>query len=151
MKIVDGIKYKKDLAKHLISYWKTRGMNYSQKWAENYVTKGHREEILGDKFFVAVENGFVVGSMSVILWKRDIAELRDFYVKPEYRNKGIGRKLLERALDFCRRKDMRKIHAELFPQYFHFFKKYGFYKEGVLRSHYAEGEDLLVIGKFLKK
>ncbi len=151
MKIVDGIKHKRDLAEHLVSYWNTRKMKYSTKWAENYVAKGHREEIIGDKFLVAIENGKVAGSISIVLWEKDLAELRDFYVKPEYRKKGIGRALLEEALRFCKKKKIRKVHGKLFPQYLPFFRQYGFQSEGKLKSHFAEGEDLIIIGKFLKK
>ena len=150
MKIVDGIKYKKDLAKHFVAYWNTRKMKYSVKWAENYIETNHRNEIIGGKFLIAIEDGKIVGSMSVVLWQKDLAELRDFYVKPNYRNKGVGRKLLEATLEFCKKKNVRKIHAKLFPQYFKFFKEYGFFKEGKLRSHFAEGEHLIIIGKFMK-
>lgn len=151
MRIADGSAHRKSLAAHLVAYWKTRGMRYSQKWAEGYIASGHKKEIAGDKFFVALENGCVVGSISVVVWKGGLAELRDFYVTPACRNKGIGRALFEKALRFCEKKKARKVHAKVFPQYMEFFKEYGFAEEGILKSHFADGEDLLVVGKFMKK
>lgn len=150
------IKERKDghdekLAKLLRNYWETRDMDYSQEWTKEYIREGHRNEIIEDKFFVAEEGDEVVGSLSVILWEGGVAELRDFFVKEGYRKEGAGKKLFEKAYEFCRGRNARKIHAKIFPYLWDFFRKQEFKAEGILHDHFKEGEDLIVVGKFLSQ
>ena len=143
-------KYKKALADLLIGYWKERGMTYSSQWTHRYLTEGHRIEILGEAFFVAVEKGDVVGSMSLVFWEPDVAEMRDFFVLPKFRKYGVGNKLLDAVLKECERRKIRKVFAYVLPEAEGFFLKRGFRKEGTLKEHYQKGEDLIAIGKLLR-
>lgn len=138
----------KSLAKHLAYYWKARGLDYSEQWAEEYVREGHKKEIVEDRFFVALENGKVIGSMSVILWEGRLAELRDLFVKEEFRGKGIADALFEACLKYSKEKKARKIIALIFPYLFGFFEKRGFVREGLLKNQAKDGENLVIMSKF---
>ena len=138
-----------ELAGFLTKYWETRNMDYSQDWAESYIKKGHREEIIDDKFFVAKENNDIIGSISIVFWEGGVAELRDFYVKEKHRNEGVGDQLFDNAFEYCRERNVRKIHAKIFPYMLNFFKRKGFRAEGILQDHFEKGEDLIIVGKFL--
>ncbi|MBI2583447.1 MAG: GNAT family N-acetyltransferase [Candidatus Aenigmarchaeota archaeon] len=134
----------------LREYWKSRGMNYSQKWAENYIKIGHKTEIKKDMFFVAKKGGKVIGTISIVVYEGGVAELRDFVVDPEFRGKGIGKQVFKNVLCIVRKQKTRKVYFYTFPSYTKFYRKFGFKKEGVLKSHYAKGEDLVIMSKFLE-
>ena len=143
---------KKDIpaaAKILRTYWKSRGMTYSEKWTQDYLTKGHATEMKKDLFFVAKEKGKVIGTMSVIIYEGDVAELRDFVVDPKLRGKGFGKQIASETLEILRKQKVRKIYALVYPEYEDFWKKYGFEREGLLKDHFAKGEDLAIVSKFL--
>ena len=59
---------------------------------------------IGEAFFVAVDNKSkkVVGTVAVKKEDGRVALLRRLFVAPTHRNLKIGKKLIDRALDFCR-------------------------------------------------
>ena len=94
----------------LRSYWRDRKMVYTQKWAEQYVTVGHKIELKREQTFILLDKNKMLGTIAVLLWEGNVVELRDFVVKKEQRGKGFGKKLLEFALDWCKRNNVRKKH-----------------------------------------
>ncbi len=63
----------------------------------------------GGLFFIAKDGEKVVGCVGVRKISVDLAELRRIYLYPEYRVSGVGMKLAEKALNFCREKRFKKI------------------------------------------
>ncbi len=59
---------------------------------------------IGEAFFVAVENQSrkVVGTVAVKKEDGRVALLRRLFVAPTHRNLKIGKRLIDRALEFCR-------------------------------------------------
>jgi GNAT superfamily N-acetyltransferase len=59
---------------------------------------------IGEAFFVAVDNGShkLVGTVAIKKEEDRVALLRRLFVAPTHRNLKIGKKLVERALEFCR-------------------------------------------------
>lgn len=141
---------KPDVAKLLAIYWKERGMpQYDQEWAEGYLSEGHGKEIVKDEFFVHKEGGEVIGAISLITDVSGAAEIRDMVVKPEFREKGYGTKMLQELTELAKERKIRKLFAFVFPQLEHLYASAGFEKEGVLKSHFKEGEDLAIMSRFL--
>lgn len=140
------------LAKMLREYWQSRSssMSYSQEWTKKYLRKGHSIEIKKEVFLVAKEKKEVVGNISVIVWEGRVAELRDFLVKPEKRGKGISRKLFAEAILFCKKNNVRKVFLLTFPNLEEMLERKGFTREGMLHDHFACGEDLIIMSRFLK-
>lgn len=57
-----------------------------------------------------VENGkIIVGSIAIVKFDSNIAQLRWFLVEPRVRDKGIGKKLMQEAISFCNYKGYSKI------------------------------------------
>ncbi len=136
-----------ETAKILREYWKERGMEYTQQWAESYLRKGHAKDIKQDVTLTLKEGAAVVGVVAVVLHEGNLAELRDLVVRKGYRSKGYGEQLVRAALDFCFKNNARKITALAFPQHEEFFARFGFAREGYLRSHFKDNEDLVVMGR----
>ena len=144
---------RKDLqqtSKLLVDYWKERGMpKYNQKYAEKYILEGHKKEIKFDRFFVYKEKRSLVGIISLIVQEGNVAEMRDLVVDQQYRNRGYGKKIIEEMIETSKKLKIRKLYVLTFSQLTKFYKRLGFKKEGILRSHFAEGENLIIMSKFL--
>ena len=69
-----------------------------------------------DRIWIAIVNDSIEGSIVIdgIHAEDKGAHLRWFIMSDSYRGKGIGRKLLVRAIDFCKRKDYKLIYLWTF-------------------------------------
>ncbi len=61
--------------------------------------KRYNEEL--DQFYLVEDNGVIVGCIGVVAHSKEEAQLRWFLVLPEYRNKGLGKKIFDKALNYC--------------------------------------------------
>jgi N-acetylglutamate synthase-like GNAT family acetyltransferase len=134
----------------LSDYWKERGMpQYDQEWADEYLIEGHKKEIESDEFFVYKEGELIIGIISLIATAGSVAEIRDMVVKPEYREKGYGSKMLQELIEIAKERKIRKLYSLVFPSLLHFYESSGFIKEGTLKNHFKDGEDLVFMSIFL--
>ncbi len=84
-----------------------------------------------DGFWVAIVEGKIVGAIAIDGINHDSkgAHLRWFIVAPENQGQGIGKTLLQKAVDFCRKKKFRRVYlwtfAGLDPAR-QLYEKYGF-------------------------
>ncbi|PGS51704.1 helix-turn-helix domain-containing GNAT family N-acetyltransferase [Bacillus sp. AFS041924] len=72
---------------------------------EFYVMKGLSEFLMnpeGGELWVAEVNGEIVGSIAITKANESVAQLRWFVLDEKYQGLGIGKKLIETALNFCR-------------------------------------------------
>lgn len=88
------------------------------------------EELLHAKYWVAEVEGKVVGGIGIAPFdeRSKICELQKFYVSPEAQGLGIGKKLMETALDFA-----AKYYSQCYLETHHklevasiLYEKYGF-------------------------
>ncbi len=63
----------------------------------------------GDYVFVASEETELIGTVVVRTLSRTSAMIRDAYVKPAFRQKGVMRALEEEAVDFLKEKGIKKM------------------------------------------
>lgn len=63
----------------------------------------------GEAFFVAEDKGQIVGTAGVKRENDRVALVRRIFVVPEYRNKQIGFRLLNHAIEFCREVGYREL------------------------------------------
>ena len=141
---------RKEAASLLAGYWKERGMGeYGQGWAEDYLAQGHKKEIAKDEFFALEENGRMAGIVSLITEVSGLVQIRDLVVKPGFRGKGYGRRILEEAVEIALKRKARKVFALTFPEHERLFLSLGFEREGLLRNHFRKGEDMVVMGRTL--
>ena len=95
--------------------------------------------------FVAVENGAVVGCITVNLaLKRKLGTLIRIGVMPGYAGKGIGRMLFQAADRFWRDRKTRKVRtcvSSINPTALKFYQSCGFHMEATLKDHFFDGVD----------
>lgn len=86
-----------------------------------------------DRMFLAIADNQIVGSVAILGSSRHLAQLRWFLIHPDYRGRGLGKKLLEEALLFCRAKDYQKVYlmtTSMQETAIALYKKAGFRKTG---------------------
>jgi GNAT superfamily N-acetyltransferase len=84
-----------------------------------------------DGFWLAMMNDKIVGAVAIDgnQAKTSGARLRWFIVAPEYQGRGVGQKLLEEAVTFCRRANIRRLYLHSFAGLDaarHVYEKFGF-------------------------
>lgn len=105
---------------------------------ESYVCKTFYEFLptynpAKDRMFIATVNNQMVGAVAILGSSRHLAQLRWFLIHPDYRGKGLGKRLLQEALDFCREKDYQKVYlmtTSMQEAAIGLYKKAGFRKTG---------------------
>jgi len=96
---------------HGVLYAKEYGYD---KTFEVYVAKGLEEFVEffnpdKDRIWLAETNNQIIGSIAIVGTSKLEAQLRWFLVHPEYRGLGLGRKLIKKALLFCKRRRYRTL------------------------------------------
>ena len=61
-----------------------------------------RSQSSGGRIWIVEDGERIVGSLAIVKFSEREAQLRWLLLIPEMRGQGIGRKLVEEALDFCR-------------------------------------------------
>jgi RimJ/RimL family protein N-acetyltransferase len=99
--------------------------------------------------FVADDEGEVIGRLSLSRdphpSSRHVADV-GLMVAAGHRGKGIGRMLLEEAVDWSRRSGIGKLELHVFPwnePALRLYETFGFEREGYRRRHYAREDELL--------
>lgn len=83
-----------------------------------------------------------VGCAGVRRWQGDIAELKRMYLRPDFRGKGAGQRLLDAALDRARGLGYRSIRLDTLPSMqaaVALYRKYGFQDIPPYRENPFEG------------
>ena len=99
-------------------------------YVRKYVVKfdeHHDEE--KEYIWIAEQNGKQVGVIAVVKVDETTAQLRWLLIEPEMRGKGLGRKLVETALDFCKEKGYKHVFLltlNILEAARHLYAGYGF-------------------------
>ena len=62
-----------------------------------------------DRIWLAEANRRIIGSIAIVGRSRNNAQLRWFFVHPDYRGHGVGKKLLKEALRFSKRRMYKTV------------------------------------------
>jgi N-acetylglutamate synthase-like GNAT family acetyltransferase len=97
--------------RHGVVYAREHGWDPS---FEAYVAKtmvgfGLRHDPERERLWLAELDGRTVGSIAIVSAEDDAAQLRWFLVEPECRGMGVGRRLIDEALSFCRATGRRRV------------------------------------------
>lgn len=69
-----------------------------------------------DGLWLAEKGENIIGSIGIVGQGEDVAQLRWFLVHPDYRGQGLGKTLLQKALDFSRQVPYRLIYLWTFSE-----------------------------------
>jgi L-phenylalanine/L-methionine N-acetyltransferase len=97
--------------------------------------------------YVAEDDGAIVGRLSVARdphgASRHVADL-GLMVAASHRRRGVGRALLEQAVEWAREAGIRKLELHVFPwnePAIRLYERFGFEREGLRRGHYRRGNE----------
>jgi ribosomal-protein-alanine N-acetyltransferase len=141
--------------------------SFSAPWPREYLAQH-----LGDDGFVVVEYGNLVVGYAVVgikipsFWARleqrtralltgqepqeppPVGHILNIAVDPAYRRKGLGKRLLEYALDYCRQLGAERVELEVRTgnsAAIALYQKYGFVIRERVPLYYSDGEDAFVM------
>jgi len=135
---------------------------YSIKSVEEGIEVFNNETKKGWNFLVAESEGKIIGIVSWAmkgLPRHGLAELDRIAVSPDFRGKGIARKLFDfvesEAKEFFSAKGEKLRKLFLFTHEdneiaISFYEKMGMEKDALLKNHYYENKNELVMSKFFK-
>lgn len=115
---------------------------------EAYVARGLADFVLSpandkEKIWLSFDHGRIIGSIAIVRFSDDEAQLRWYLVHPDYRGIGLGRMLMEEAIGFCKECRYRKVFlwttSEL-TDAARIYLKAGFVKEEEVRHVIWGGE-----------
>lgn len=69
-----------------------------------------RSRTVREKIWLVENHATIAGSIAIVQASADVAQLRWFLLHPNLRGRGIGRHLMEEALNFCRDTSYRSVH-----------------------------------------
>jgi [ribosomal protein S18]-alanine N-acetyltransferase len=109
---------------------------------------------LGAGFLVAQQDNMVVGY--IIFWIRfeDEGHIISIAVDKKYHRKKIGTRLVKTALEIFEKYNVKNIRLEVRKgnqKARKFYQKLGFTEKTPLIDYYEDGEDAVVMAKFLKE
>ena len=108
---------------------KREGTAYYDKDTENMFEAYQNQKGI---YYVALVDGEIAGGGGINLLKNadnNTAELQKFYILSKYRGLGIGKKLVEKSIDFAKTKKYDEIYLESFPNMkaaLSMYSKFGF-------------------------
>lgn len=101
--------YQKQVKDFVISIHEEFGFpyNYELDYDLDDPDKYYKKQ--GGIFYLLLDNKSLIGTVAIRNLGNRKGELKRLYLKKEFRGKGLGSKLLNRVLDFCRKNDFAKI------------------------------------------
>ena len=102
------------------------------EFLENYDARKDRIWI------VESDNNNIVGSMVIMGRSGVVAQLRYFILHPDYRGLGLGRKLMQLVMDFCKSAGYRSVYlwtASELNTAAHLYMQFGFKKTKQIPSN----------------
>lgn len=103
-------------------------------------------DLSGNQMWIAEMDGQIVGDIAVIKRGEDKAQLRWFGVDASLQGQGLGNKLLETAINFCKEKGYSKLTLgtlDILEPARHLYAKFGFHKtESEAYNEWDESRDM---------
>jgi GNAT superfamily N-acetyltransferase len=88
--------------------------------------------------WVAEVDGVVAGSTTAVCWGRELAWIGMVLVLPEFRRQGIARALMERAMQYCREREVGCVKLDATDMGRPLYEQFGFVEECLIERWRAD-------------
>lgn len=102
----------KQVKDFIINAWKEFGFVYMQEYDFDLDDPKKFYIKLGGMFYVLCEGNKTIGTIGIINKNNIVAEFKRFYIDIDFREKGYGTQLYDKAIKFCQKKGIKKIEIE---------------------------------------
>ena len=102
----------KQVKDFILQVWKEFGFVYMQEYDFDLDDPEKFYIQPGGMFYVLYEGNNIIGTIGIINKNNHVAELKRFYVDINFRKKGYGTQLYDKALKFCQKNGIKKIEIE---------------------------------------
>lgn len=92
----------------------------------------------GGKIYILDAGDHVIGSIAIARIDQNVARICRFYIDRDYRSIGLGKQLLEKALNYCRKAGYKQVYADVWYKMQPVIKLYE--KMGFLFEKEEDGE-----------
>lgn len=116
---------------------------------EYYVMKGLTEFLIhndGGELWIAEVDGKMVGSIAITRFNNNVAQLRWFVLDENYHGMGIGKKLMETAIEFCKEQGYKHVFlwtVSILVTARYLYQKYNFRLTEEQPNHEWSGSELI--------
>jgi N-acetylglutamate synthase-like GNAT family acetyltransferase len=114
-----GIEIRNDLRPGDIGYLTyLHGTLYAEEYGLNYVFEAYVAATLADfvkghtdreRIWIVEKDGHIRGSIAIVKSSEEMAQLRWFLLHPDLRGHGIGKLLIEEAVNFCKQSGYSRV------------------------------------------
>ena len=132
--------------KHIHDVYNVEINSFNKPWS----LKSFQDELKNNaaKYFVAVVDGSVAGYIG--MWKiAGQCDITNVAVLPEFRRKGVGKKLIEHLIQYCKNKHLSPIFLEVRKSNEpakSLYTGFGFKEVGIRKKYYTDtGEDAIIM------
>ena len=95
-----------------------------------------------DRLWIVEDENTIVGSILIIGRSGNVAQLRYFILHPDYRGMGLGKRMMQLAMDFCRSAGYGSVYlwtASELDTAAHLYQRFGFKKtKQVISNHWGK-------------
>lgn len=88
--------------------------------------------------WVAEVDGVIAGSTTAVCWGKELAWIGMVLVLPEFRRRGIARALMERAMEYCREREVGCVKLDATDMGRPLYEKFGFVEECLIERWRAD-------------
>lgn len=88
---------------HGVIYEREYGFDHTfEAYVAGPLSEFARSHSSKERIWLAERDGRIIGCIAIVASSPEMAQLRWYLVDPDARGKGLGRRLLQEAVDFCR-------------------------------------------------
>jgi len=132
IKIIPYIeKYKDEVIKLILDVYEGElGFGIYER-PDIYNISGTYQKNKCNNFWVALNGGELIGTVGILGKTEELAYLKRMVIKKEFRKQGLGKKLLQTALEFAKKYGYKTIYAGTVmenPNAIQFYEHHGFQK-----------------------
>jgi ribosomal protein S18 acetylase RimI-like enzyme len=123
------------------------GLYFEAKVATELAEFLSRFNPANDGAWFAQHNGKIIGSIFIDGSKEDRARLRWFIIDPAYQGYGLGKRLMDAAMGFCREKGFERVYLTTFKGLNaarHLYEKHGFILQSEEDGSHLTGKSSLI-------